>query len=69
MSVFHEIWTISDGSGGESNTVGHAESESEVEIVGIHWFVLEIRNFETQWKLSVQFVVYVFLVYRGPTKV
>ena len=27
-------WTISDGSGGESYTVGRAESESEVEIVG-----------------------------------
>ena len=26
-------WTISDGSGGESYTVGRAESESEVEIV------------------------------------
>ena len=27
-------WTISDGSGGESYTVGRAESESEIEIVG-----------------------------------
>ena len=27
-------WTISDGSGGESYTVGCAESESEVEIDG-----------------------------------
>ena len=27
-------WTISDGSGGESYTVGRAESESEVEIDG-----------------------------------
>ena len=27
-------WTISDGSGGESYTVGRAESESEVEIAG-----------------------------------
>ena len=27
-------WTISDGSGGESYTVGRAESESEVEIGG-----------------------------------
>ena len=27
-------WTISDGSGGESYTVGRAESESEAQIVG-----------------------------------
>ena len=27
-------WTISDGSGGESYTVGRAESKSEVEIAG-----------------------------------
>ena len=29
-------WIISDGSGGESYTVGRAESESEVEIEGKH---------------------------------
>ena len=27
-------WSISDGSGGESYTVGRAESESEIEIAG-----------------------------------
>ena len=31
---FHEIWALSDGSGGESYTVGRAESESEAEIAG-----------------------------------
>ena len=33
VEVFMD-WTISDGSGGESYTVGRAESESEVEIAG-----------------------------------
>ena len=32
ICYFDEIWTISDGSGGESYTVGRAESESEAEI-------------------------------------
>ena len=34
LPLFHDMWTISGGSGGESYTVGHAESESEAGIVG-----------------------------------
>ena len=39
-------WTISDGSGGESYTVGRAESESEVEIAGKPAKIMKYRNFE-----------------------
>ena len=43
---FNEISTISDGSGGESYTVGHAESESEVETAGKPGKNLKNRNFK-----------------------
>ena len=39
-------WTISDGSGGESYTVGRAESESEVEIVGKPGKIMKKQSFE-----------------------
>ena len=50
-------WTISDGSGGESYTVGRAESKSEVEIAGKLGKIMKNRNF----KISNLFTCFMFI--------
>ena len=53
-------WTISDGSEGESYTVGRAESESEAEIAGKPGKNMKNRNFKIL-KIRVCFV-FIFLI-------
>ena len=53
-------WTISDGSGGESYTVGRTESESEVEIGGTPGKIMKNLNFKIL-DISI-FFVFIFLI-------